>query len=382
MTERLYDSQPQLDTFTARVLSCEEADGHWLIGLDRTAFFPEGGGQPADHGSLGGVRVTDVHEKGGVILHTADGPLTPGTAVEGAIDRARRTEMSQQHTGEHIFSGLTCARHHCSNVGFHIGPEVTTLDFSAALTPADVDALEEAANAAIWRDLPVKCWYPDPETLARLPYRSKKALEGPVRIVEIGGVDICACCGTHMPTTGGVGQVKIIGLMNYKGGVRLTMVCGVRALRWANALLQENRAAQRLLSARAGELPESVQRLMAERDGLRGRLNEIGEALFRAAAEAEAGESVRVVTAEFLPPASLRHAAGELARGAELALVLIPDEGGCQFALSSAVRDVRPLARALCEAFSGKGGGPRDMAQGRLAVLDAPACRRLLQGSL
>ena len=365
-TRRLFDEDPALRVFTATVEACESAKGGGFDAvLDRTAFFPEGGGQGADHGRLGPARVTDVQERGGVILHRVDTALPVGAQVEGEVDDERRRTMSQQHTGEHILSGLVHARWGYDNVGFHIGTDAVTVDFNGVLEEEDVRLAERLANEVIWRDVPVEVWVPSPEELAALTYRSKKALDGDVRIVRIEGADTCACCGTHVATTGRVGQIKVIHHMHYKGGVRLFLLCGSRALAWENAVQAENRAVSQALSAPQGELAEAVRRLLAERDALSARCEELAVREFDRMAAAEQGRRVRVVVSDSLPPAHLRKAAGSLARGAAYALVLLPRDGGWQFALSGE-RDVRPAAQALCAAFGGKGGGAPDMAQGML----------------
>ena len=186
-TEKLYYQDPYLTAFTARVLSCEKSKSGWAVVLDRTAFYPEGGGQPEDHGTLGAVQVTDVHETKGVIFHTCDGPVEIGTQVAGAVDWPRRFDHMQQHSGEHILSGLLCSLYHCDNVGFHLGADTVTIDYNAELTWEQVMAAEKAANEVIWQDTPVDITFPAPDALARLNYRSKKALTGQVRIVAFPG---------------------------------------------------------------------------------------------------------------------------------------------------------------------------------------------------
>lgn len=209
-TEKLYYQDPYLTAFTARVLSCEKSKSGWAVVLDRTAFYPEGGGQPADHGTLGAVQVTDVHETKGVIFHTCDGPVEIGTQVAGAVDWPRRFDHMQQHSGEHILSGLLCSLYHCDNVGFHLGADTVTIDYNAELTWEQVMAAEKAANEVIWQDTPVDITFPAPDALARLNYRSKKALTGQVRIVAFPGADCCACCGTHVRRAGEVGIIKVL----------------------------------------------------------------------------------------------------------------------------------------------------------------------------
>ena len=378
MTIRLFDQDPQLRTFTATVLACEEKDGQYLVTLDRTAFFPEGGGQGADHGMLGGANVLDAHEHGGVIAHLTDAPLAVGETVTGCVDSLRRLTMSQQHSGEHMFSGLVCRLFGYDNVGFHIGSDAVTMDFNGPLTEEDVLRVERLVNEAIWEDKPIKAYVPPKDELEAMHYRSKKALTGDVRIVSIDGVDTCACCGTHLMTTGGVGQVKVIGLAKYKSGVRVSILCGVRALEYENMIQQQVKEIGKTLSVKLHETAQATQRLLAERDQLRYENEQLGMRLFEAEAKAEAGSAVRLVAADMLAASQLRKAAGLLAAGAKLAVVIAPREDGWNFAMSSQTEDVRPATRALCEAFGGKGGGPKDMTQGVLGRASAEEIREKL----
>ena len=378
MTIRLFDQDPQLRTFTATVLACEEKDGQYLVTLDRTAFFPEGGGQGADHGTLGGANVLDAHEHGGVIAHLTDAPLAVGETVTGCVDSLRRLTMSQQHSGEHMFSGLVCRLFGYNNVGFHIGSDAVTMDFNGPLTEEDVLRVERLVNEAIWEDKPIKAYVPPKDELEAMHYRSKKALTGDVRIVSIDGVDTCACCGTHLMTTGGVGQVKVIGLAKYKSGVRVSILCGVRALEYENMIQQQVKEIGKTLSVKLHETAQATQRLLAERDQLRYENEQLGMRLFEAEAKAEAGSAIRLVAADMLAVSQLRKAAGLLAAGAKLAVVIAPREDGWNFAMSSQTEDVRPATRALCEAFGGKGGGPKDMTQGVLGRASAEEIREKL----
>lgn len=378
MTIRLFDQDPQLRTFTATVLACEEKDGQYLVTLDRTAFFPEGGGQGADHGTLGGANVLDAHEHGGVIAHLTDAPLAVGETVTGCVDSLRRLTMSQQHSGEHMFSGLVCRLFGYDNVGFHIGSDAVTMDFNGPLTEEDVLRVERLVNEAIWEDKPIKAYVPPKDELEAMHYRSKKALTGDVRIVSIDGVDTCACCGTHLMTTGGVGQVKVIGLAKYKSGVRVSILCGVRALEYENMIQQQVKEIGKTLSVKLHETAQATQRLLAERDQLRYENEQLGMRLFEAEAKAEAGSAIRLIAADMLAASQLRKAAGLLAAGAKLAVVIAPREDGWNFAMSSQTEDVRPATRALCEAFGGKGGGPKDMTQGVLGRASAEEIREKL----
>ena len=203
MTQKLYETDSYVQTFAAQVLACTPVQGGFSVVLDRTAFFPEGGGQPCDTGTLGAARVLAVHTGGATITHTTDAPLTVGGTVEGCIDWPARLDAMQQHTGEHILSGTLHRLFGAENVGFHIGTPYVRMDTSIPLTAAQLAQAEAEANAAVRADTPVRCWVPDPETLAHTEYRSKKALDGDVRLVEAGG-DCCACCGTHLARAGDV----------------------------------------------------------------------------------------------------------------------------------------------------------------------------------
>ena len=226
---KLYETDAAPLAFTATVLACEPAGQGWRAALDETAFYPEGGGQPADTGFLGGAAVQDVQIADGVIWHSLNAPLAAGARVEGAVDAARRRDACEQHTGEHILSGTLHRLFGAQNVGFHIGSPSVRMDMDLPLSAAQLAEAEREANAAVRADRPVRAWYPGPEELAALPYRSKKALEGPVRLVDAGGADLCACCGTHLASTGQVGLIKILSAQHYKGGTRLAVACGGRA---------------------------------------------------------------------------------------------------------------------------------------------------------
>lgn len=378
MTIRLYNQDSMLLDFTATVTLCTEKKGQFAVTLDRTAFFPEGGGQGADHGTLGGAQVTDCHEAGGEVEHTVDRPLAVGAQVEGHVDAVRRLDMMQQHSGEHIFSGLVCRLFGYDNVGFHIGSEAVTMDFNGPLTQEDISRVEALANEVIWRNVPVETLLPTAEEREAMHYRSKKALTGEVRIVNIPGADTCACCGTHVKQTGAIGQIKVLGWGKYKSGVRVSILCGRRALAEENAMLCQVRESGAALSCRQHEVAQAVQHLLAERDQIRFRCEQLGMQMFDMLAAAEAPNAVRMVVCDAIPAGAVRKAAGKLSQGARLALVLVPREEGYSFALSSETEDVRPMTKALCAVFGGKGGGPKDMTQGVLAGGTPEAIRAAL----
>ncbi len=234
-TEKLYYADPFLTEFDARVLACEAEKGGYAVVLDRTAFYPEGGGQPYDTGVLGGAEVLDVHERAGVITHKCASPLPVGAAVHGKIDRARRFDHMQQHSGEHICSGLICARYGCDNVGFHMGAESVTIDFNADIPWEELLEIEAAANRYIYEDHAIDIQLHRGAELDAIDYRSKKPLEGDVRIVTFPGADCCACCGTHVVRSGQVGIVKFLSVQKFREGVRIELLCGGRAYRYLSA---------------------------------------------------------------------------------------------------------------------------------------------------
>ena len=380
MTIHLYDKDSFLLEFDAVVLSCEAKGEQYIVTLDQTAFFPEGGGQGADHGTLGGVRVTDCHDVGGEVVHATDAPLTPGSEVEGEVDAQRRLDMMQQHSGEHIFSGLVHSHFGYDNVGFHIGSEAVTMDFNGPLTEEDVLRVERMANEIIWKNIPVVTLLPSLEELAQMEYRSKKALSGEVRIVTIAGADTCACCGTHVKLTGSIGQIKVLSCQKYKSGVRVSILCGTRALDEENMLLSQVKRASTALSCKQPEVADSVAKLLADRDSLRAQNDALGMRVFDMMAKEEGDRDVRVVMCDVLPASQARKAAGKLAAGAKAALVLIPRaEGGYSFAMSSEQMDIRLVTKALCEAFGGRGGGPKDMTQGVLGAAEEAAIREKIE---
>ena len=235
-TQRLYDGDSYCRSFEATVVDCRPAQQGYLIALDRTCFFPEGGGQYGDRGTLrpltGGapVSIRHTHEADGALWHEADTPLDPGTPVAGELDWPLRFARMQCHSGEHIASGLFHTLHGLDNVGFHLGDEEMTIDLSGPVTWAEVQEVERRANAVVARDLPVEVCYPDPAQLAGMEYRSKLDLTEHVRIVTIPGVDRCACCAPHVRRTGEVGLIHFLSMQNWKGGVRLRLLCGSRAV--------------------------------------------------------------------------------------------------------------------------------------------------------
>lgn len=367
----LFYRDPCLRAFDARVLSCTEEDGRWAVVLDDTAFYPEGGGQPADRGTLGAARVLDVQRRDGVILHYTDRPLPAGCAVHGELDWTRRFDHMQQHSGEHIVSGLIHRAFGLNNVGFHLG-DVVTIDFDGVITWEDALAVERQANEVVWADRETVISWPSPEELARIDYRSKKALAGAVRLVEFPGADRCACCGTHVARTGEIGAVKLLSLMRHRGGVRLTLLCGRRAMAYLDRLYDAAVSAAEALSVKPADIAQAVAREKEQAADLRRRLAESQQRYFRLLAETLPESLLAVRFEEGLSPWDLRKGAEVLAAEGRARAVLLCSGGDGQYSyvLMSGRCDVRPLGKALNEALRGRGGG-KDAVQGRYGASEA-----------
>ena len=260
-TRKLYYEDSHLSRFTAEVLSCTQTADGWEVTLAATAFYPEGGGQAGDSGTLNGVRVRSTRERAGAVVHLCEAPLEVGATVTGMIDYDLRFTRMQQHSGEHIVSGILNRRYGCHNTGFHMGADVITIDFDGVIPPQVLPEIEEEANGAVWQNLPVGCRYPSPEELPAIPYRSKKALAWPVRIVEILGYYCCACCGTHVAATGEIGLIKLLSAVSFRGGTRIEMACGAQALALLNAAYDQNRQVSQAFSAKITETGEAARRM-------------------------------------------------------------------------------------------------------------------------
>lgn len=264
MTEKLFYKDSHMQMFQAIVQECCKDGENYKIRLDRTAFFPEGGGQYADHGTLNEYEVHDVQEEQGDVWHYTSHPFEAGDVVEGKIDWQERFEKMQQHTGEHIISGLVHARFGYNNVGFHLGDDSCTMDFDGEISKEELAEIEWKANEAVVKNLEVQVTYPSKEELENIAYRSKIEIEGQIRIVTIPGYDVCACCAPHVKTTGEIGQIKLTNAQRYKGGVRITMLCGFRALCDYRQKLSATRQISASLCAKENETAEAVEHLKEE----------------------------------------------------------------------------------------------------------------------
>lgn len=377
MTEQLYYQDSYIKEFEAVVLSCIPKGNKFEAVLDRTAFFPEGGGQDADTGVLRvenrEIKVLDVQEVEGEIVHYIEEKILPGQTVVGELDFQERFSKMQQHTGEHIISGIVHGRFGYENVGFHLGKEEVTMDYNGPLTVEELRSIEYEANQVVIEDRAIKVYFPKAEDLEKIPYRSKKELKGKVRIVEIQDCDICACCAPHVKTTGNVGMIKITNAIRYKGGMRLWISCGMRALEDYNQKETSVVQISNMLSAKQQDVTEAVKRLTEEIQQLKEKSAKMQERLVMGYLESEKfvlkenPNANLLLFEKELDAMAMRNfvnAGMELTKGVCGAFVGDKKQG-FRYVLGSS-GDIREIGKKLNEAFQGKGGGKPPMVQGSL----------------
>jgi len=383
---RLYYTDPSRLTFDALVQRCDPAPashpGAFAVWLSESAFYPTTGGQPFDTGRLGDAKVVDVFEDdAGEVVHVVDRPLEPGAQVGGAVDAARRLDHRQQHSGQHVLSAAFVRTANVATVSFHLGSTVSTIDLAREVTPAEIAAAEDAANAVILEHRPVTIRFVSAQEAAALPLRKEPKRGGELRIIDIEGWDVSACGGTHVTHTGEIGLIAVRGWERFKGGTRLEFVCGGRTLTAFRELRDTVTAASRLLSVLPHELSPAISRVQEEARDLRRAQRDLQAELagFRAAALAASAE---VVGGQRVVLASVPGADGNALKALAVAIVTQP---GLVAVLVSDVRpaiavvarssdvavDASALFRTLAGRFGGKGGGRPDLAQG--GGLDAPA---------
>lgn len=368
-TKKLYYTDPFLRAFRATVLSCEETKGGWAVVLDETAFYPEGGGQPYDTGTLGGAKVIEVHEKSGIITHLCTSPLSVGESVAGEIDWARRFDHMQQHSGEHICSGMICARFSCDNVGFHMGAESVTIDFNADISWDGLLEIERAANRYLYEDHDIDINFYRGRELEAVEYRSKKPLEGDVRIVAFPGADCCACCGTHVARSGQVGIVKFLSVQKFREGVRIELLCGGRAYHYLSSCWEQAVETAQALSVKPTAVAAAVGRVQEELSALKLRASRLEEASFAQTAARYAGAGDVVLFESELSGDGLRKLCDAVMTscGGRCA-VFAGSEGAYKYAIGEVGGDLRALCRELNTSLNGRGGGKPNFVQGSAAA--------------
>jgi len=383
MTKKLYDKDAYCKEFSATVLSCEKTDKGYDVILDQTAFFPEGGGQSADGGTIDGIKVIDVQEKEGVIFHTVEDAVEQGKTVDCSLDWKLRFSRMQSHSGEHIVSGVVHSEFGYSNVGFHMSDSLMTVTFDGVLTPDDIAKVELLSNHAVYENLEIKAIYPTKEELEKLDFRSKIELGDDARIVIIGDVDSCACCAPHVGRTGEIGLIKIVNSYSYKQGTRIEMLAGSLALLDYMALNSANKELMALLSASRDSVNEAVIKQNEQLVALRAQNAQMSKelALLKLSPVA-VNESVYAI-AENLSFDELRHCSNSLLdKGIKTCVLLSQNPDGVAYVVSSKTEDVRVIVKTLNEKFSGKGGGKPDYAQGKLTDSNEEELKRAIEEML
>ncbi|MBO7251456.1 MAG: alanyl-tRNA editing protein [Oscillospiraceae bacterium] len=369
-TRKLYYEDSHLSDFEGTVLCCRQEADAFTIVLDATAFYPEGGGQAADTGMLGNVHVLDTREREDVVVHLCDGPLAEGERVSGKIDYPARFHRMQQHSGEHIVSGIINRRYGYHNTGFHMGSDIITIDFDGVIPPEDLASIEAEANGAVWRNLPVKCWYPSQEELPNVSYRTKRALPWPVRIVQIPGFDSCACCGTHVQATGEIGLIKLFSVVGFRGGSRMEMTCGESALKLLNEAYEQNKLVSQAFSAKVDETGAAAQRMNELLAQQKFRITGLERQIFASIAEGYRSSGNVLHFEENLDNVAVRELADAIAEVCEgrAAVFSGEDAGGYAFCMVTRQGDLRTFGKEMTKALNGRGGGKPVCQQGRVSA--------------
>ena len=369
-TEKLYDKDSHIKDFTAMVVDCRCKNGNYEIILDRTAFFPEGGGQSADTGKIGSNSITDVQIIDGEIVHYSDGAIENGTTVSCSLNWDQRFRRMQNHSGEHIVSGIVHRLYGFDNVGFHMGEDVT-VDFNGELTRDQILNVEKLANEAIYKNVEFICEYPDEETLKSLDYRSKLELTEDVRIVTVKGYDACACCAPHVYSSGEIGIIKILDFNRHRGGVRIHMLCGADAVEDYEKKYENLRQISAELCSKQNETAEAFEKLMNDHGQLKAEIAALKKAITSLKSSAiNYTDSCILIFEKEIQMNDLRKL---VLSGAEKTDKLCAgfvgdDEKGYRFAIASKCIDLMKKAKDITVALNGKGGGSAELLQGNASI--------------
>ena len=365
-TNKLFYADTGLREFCAAVVDCFESKKGYEVELDQTAFYPEGGGQAADKGTINGIEVLHVREDGERVLHLMEKPLTVGETVEGIVDYAHRFDLMQQHSGEHIVSGIINARYGHHNVGFHMGWDSITIDFDGMIPAEDLPEIERLANEAIYRNIPLHIWTPSPEELPGVFYRTKRALPWPVRIVEVPGYDSCACCGLHVERTGEIGLIKLFSMVKFRSGVRIEMLCGKRAFDFLSRSHEQNRQVSGAFSAKILETGEAAKKINELLESQKRRIAELETMMFRTIAEGCTGKGDTLLIRENLDSVGVRKLADLAAErcGGTAAVFSDNGDGSFGYCLIRHGGDLRGFNKEMTSALDGRGGGKPECQMG------------------
>ena len=367
-TIKLYDIDAYETEFEGSVVSCVEKENSlYEVVLDQTLFFPEEGGQTPDKGTLNGIEVLDVQIKGDVIIHMLAQSLKEGEAVKGEINWQHRFFNMQQHSGEHIFSGLAYKKFGYHNVGFHLSNQIVTMDFDGTFTDEELQEMEWAVNEAIVANVEIKTGYPSKEELANLEYRSKIEIDGDIRIVEVVGYDMCACCAPHVKRTGEIGIFKIQSAQNHRGGMRISFLCGFRALEEYRRKSKIVSELTNILTTNQDTLAENVIKLKIQAQSLKTKLDIAKQTILENKIESIPAEQETVFLFERdIDTPVMRNIVNKLVEKHEgiCGVFVGSDEEGYNFIIGSKNVDCRQVANKMREQLQARGGGSAAMIQG------------------
>lgn len=369
-TIRLFDEDAYAIDFSSKVISCVQFGDRFEVVLKETLFFPEQGGQSPDKGFLGDAKVLDVQNKDGVIVHVTNAePKTQNGVVSGKIDWNHRFSNMQQHSGEHVFSGILYKKYGYINVGFHLSDNIVTLDTSGPLSKEQIEEVEKESNQIILENHPVKAYFPSDDELSSIEYRCKDGIEGDVRLIEIDGVDTCACCAPHVMSTCQIGILKVVDFQNYKGGTRISILCGSRALEYINSGEEILKKLTSDLSCKREQIPEFLDKIKEDKTKAIGKLKEYqAKELEKTLAEIDENTESPVIFTEVSDSNAIRNAVNSLMEThTGYCGVFAGCDGNYRYIIGSTEKDCQLLMAKLKE-VGAKGGGSKQMIQGTIAA--------------
>lgn len=370
MTEKLYYTDAYIKEFYAKALSCEKSGEHYDVVLDKTAFFPEEGGQYSDKGKIGNAQVLDVKEEAGIIRHCTDTPVPVGEELLCRIDFDERYEKMQCHSGEHILSGIIHSLYGLDNVGFHLGADDVTMDISAPLTREQLDRVEKLANDVIYENVRITTEFPSSRELGALEYRSKLDLTENVRIVRIGEYDACACCAPHVSYTGEIGIIKILDFAKLRGGIRIHIAAGRRASRIFREYYESVQSVSAMLSVPKSDISDGVERLISELTDLKSKFSAYRiSAMEKEARRLVPSESNVLLTFEDATVEELiAFSNTALSKVGGILILLSGSDGNFKYVISSSTKDLKAMIPEINKSLLGRGGGKPNMVQGSFSA--------------
>ncbi len=368
-TAKLYDNDSYIRFFTATVLQCEKNDNKYKVVLDKTAFFPEGGGQSSDTGVIGDAKVYDVQIENDIIYHYCDTPLQENKQYDAEINFTERFDKMQQHSGEHIVSGLIHKQFGYENVGFHLGNDFITMDFDGELNNEQLLEIELLANKAITDNVSIYAEYPSIDRLKTINYRSKGDIDGEVRLVFIDGVDICACCAPHVKSGGEIGVIKFLHHEKNKGGIRIYAKCGMRAIRDIQTKYTNNSKISALLCARTDETAKAVENLISEIGNLKYEITGLKRQISELKIDAlPTGEKALCLFESGLNTGDMRYLANKASEKCGIFGVFSENRVGFSYVCSYSLENIKEFAKTFNEKLGGKGGVSGNLLQGSVTT--------------